>query len=522
MIDHNIDYCPWLYINGATEEQKQAQQLVQDELRALGHEFGENAFASPMANYEGKVALGNNSYVAAGALVGDALTVGDDCSINAYAVVRGKITIGNYTRIGGQAHILGFNHVADDVTRPIHQQGIMAKGITIGDDVWIGSGCIILDGVTIGSHSIIGAGAVVTKDIPEYSVAVGNPARVIRDRRGRQGKSKVVHLLEQFSETVHNEWQAVLADYRREDGVYIDPQAGQQTVRALADAIEIAAMFDAVETIGDSQTLAEHLQALQDPITGLIPEHAEETPLTIRGTAGYHILSVGYALECLGTTFKHPIHAVNNLDAEALYNELAHLPWAEHAWSAGAWIDHYATGVYFNQRYFDDMRGIEPLMGWLHTNAKPASGLWGEPTAQQKWLLPVNGFYRLTRGSYAQFGLPLPYPETTIDTIFTHIRQYDDFMTHDVTACNVLDVVHPLWLCSQQTAYRRKEILQYIERQLVRTIPTWISERGFAFSDEYPTGLQGTEMWLSIVYIMADMLGLAQYLGYKPRGVHRK
>jgi len=57
------------------------------------------------------------------------------------------------------------------------------RGIKIGDDVWIGARAIILSGVSIGSGVIIGAGAVVTKDIPDWAVAVGNPARVIRYRR---------------------------------------------------------------------------------------------------------------------------------------------------------------------------------------------------------------------------------------------------------------------------------------------------------------------------------------------------
>lgn len=55
-------------------------------------------------------------------------------------------------------------------------------GITLGDDVWIGANSVILPGVTIGRGAVIGAGAVVTKDIPEYAIAVGNPARVIKYR----------------------------------------------------------------------------------------------------------------------------------------------------------------------------------------------------------------------------------------------------------------------------------------------------------------------------------------------------
>jgi galactoside O-acetyltransferase len=63
------------------------------------------------------------------------------------------------------------------------EQGITAEGIVVEDDVWLGSGAIVLDGVHIGRGSVIGAGAVVTEDLPPYSIAVGSPARVVRDRR---------------------------------------------------------------------------------------------------------------------------------------------------------------------------------------------------------------------------------------------------------------------------------------------------------------------------------------------------
>jgi len=70
-----------------------------------------------------------------------------------------------------------------DLGAPIPDQGWTSGHVTIGPDCWIGMGVSILPGVTIGASSIIGAGSVVAKDIPEYSIAVGNPAKVLRDRR---------------------------------------------------------------------------------------------------------------------------------------------------------------------------------------------------------------------------------------------------------------------------------------------------------------------------------------------------
>ena len=68
-------------------------------------------------------------------------------------------------------------------------------------------------------------------------------------------------------------------------------------------------------------------------------------------------------------------------------------------------------------------RRIEILVGWLHENIDTSSGLWGKSTRKEGWLQPVNGFYRLTRGLHAQFGVKLPLPETTIDTVLSYIRR---------------------------------------------------------------------------------------------------
>jgi acetyltransferase-like isoleucine patch superfamily enzyme len=75
------------------------------------------------------------------------------------------------------------NHVFADPDRPIRLQGETAKGIRIGRDVWLGNGVRVTDGVEIGDGCVIGAGSVVTRSIPPYSIAVGSPARVIRQRR---------------------------------------------------------------------------------------------------------------------------------------------------------------------------------------------------------------------------------------------------------------------------------------------------------------------------------------------------
>ncbi len=111
--------------------------------------------------------------------------IGSDCFIGEMNVIRGQggVHIGNKVYTGPMVQILAVNHVFSNPNVPILDQGITAKGIVIEDDVWIGAGAIIVDGVRIGTGSVIGAGAVVSQDIPAYSVAVGSPAKPIKDRR---------------------------------------------------------------------------------------------------------------------------------------------------------------------------------------------------------------------------------------------------------------------------------------------------------------------------------------------------
>lgn len=98
----------------------------------------------------------------------------------------GDITIGKRCMIAAHSGIFANNHNFTNPLELIKYQGITRKGIVIEDDCWLGHGVTILDGVTIGQGSVIGAGAVVTKNIPPFSVAIGVPARVIKNRMSQQ------------------------------------------------------------------------------------------------------------------------------------------------------------------------------------------------------------------------------------------------------------------------------------------------------------------------------------------------
>jgi len=110
------------------------------------------------------------------------IKIGKDSLVGEYSVIRGQggVTIGDRVYTSPFTQILAVNHVVNDPSIPIIDQGITAEGIVIEDDVWMGSGAIITDGVRIGHGSVIAAGAVVTSDIPPYVIAAGIPAKVVR------------------------------------------------------------------------------------------------------------------------------------------------------------------------------------------------------------------------------------------------------------------------------------------------------------------------------------------------------
>lgn len=103
---------------------------------------------------------------------------------NCYIISETKFNLGKYVFIAGNSYLIaGGNHTYKSRDIPIMFQPSVSKGgVTIEDDVWLGAGVIVLDGVKIKKGAIIGAGSLVNKDIDEYSIAVGSPAKVIKSR----------------------------------------------------------------------------------------------------------------------------------------------------------------------------------------------------------------------------------------------------------------------------------------------------------------------------------------------------
>lgn len=160
------------------EEQKIARRLTQqlntvdrsdfDAIKGIiGRLFGKadsSAFVNPpfYCDYGSHIEVGKNFFA----------------NYNCTMLDVGRIRIGDNVQIAPNVAIYTAGHPVHPATRnTLYEYGI---DVTIGDNVWIGGNVVICPGVTIGSNSVIGAGAVVISDIPEWSVAAGNPCRVIR------------------------------------------------------------------------------------------------------------------------------------------------------------------------------------------------------------------------------------------------------------------------------------------------------------------------------------------------------
>jgi acetyltransferase-like isoleucine patch superfamily enzyme len=111
--------------------------------------------------------------------IGSFVSIGPFC----FFACKSRIEVGSNVSIGSGAQLMAGGHVAADPDVPVIHQARIAKGITIEDGAWVGTGAIILDGVTVGRNSIVGAGAVVSKDVPPWTVVLGNPARVVQKRK---------------------------------------------------------------------------------------------------------------------------------------------------------------------------------------------------------------------------------------------------------------------------------------------------------------------------------------------------
>ncbi|WP_347344382.1 sugar O-acetyltransferase [Microbacterium sp.] len=149
------------YHRAAVEDEAAARPLLEE----LIGDLGQDAFVKPplFVDYGEHISIGARTFV----------------NYNLTALDVAPITIGEDCLLGPNVQLLTPTHPIDP--RPRRDKLEAARPITIGDNVWLGGGVIVCPGVTIGDNSVVGAGSVVTRDIPANVVAVGNPARVLRE-----------------------------------------------------------------------------------------------------------------------------------------------------------------------------------------------------------------------------------------------------------------------------------------------------------------------------------------------------
>ena len=144
-----------------------------------------------------------NNVVGTGANFSAPVEIGYGTTIGPYNVITGPVTIGRYCQFGQFVGVYGQDHPISYLTTYINQSlfdgrlrnNLQRAPIHIGSGVWVGHGAVILKGVHIGDGAIIAAGAVVTKDVPPYTIAVGNPSRNLRTRLSPD----IIKILEEVS-----------------------------------------------------------------------------------------------------------------------------------------------------------------------------------------------------------------------------------------------------------------------------------------------------------------------------------
>jgi acetyltransferase-like isoleucine patch superfamily enzyme len=157
--------------------------------------LGHRVFVGQYSYLDGQtsfVRLGNDVHVARFCTLraGErGITIHDGAGINTRAYIdgNGEVEIGRNALLSPGVQVISGNHVFDRVDVPIRDQGTAYGKVTIGEDCWLGTNAIVLPGVTVGRGSVVGAGAVVTHNLPDLSIALGVPARIV-GRRGAAGK----------------------------------------------------------------------------------------------------------------------------------------------------------------------------------------------------------------------------------------------------------------------------------------------------------------------------------------------
>ena len=130
------------------------------------------------------ISCGKKPRVKKGAEISPNSKMGNHSELGTRCMVQSNVQLGDHVIMGPDVKIYSRNHKFDRLDVPISEQGKNYFHTTIGNDVWLGANVIVTAGCTIGDHAVVAAGAVVTKDVPEYAVVGGIPAKILKYRNG--------------------------------------------------------------------------------------------------------------------------------------------------------------------------------------------------------------------------------------------------------------------------------------------------------------------------------------------------
>ena len=126
---------------------------------------------------------GNKIRVKHNADISPKIWIGNNSELGTRCMIHSNVSLGSNVIMGPDVKIYARNHKYDRLDVPIQKQGKEYLKTIIGDDVWLGANSIITAGVTVGNHVIVAAGAVVTKDVPDFAIVGGVPAKIIKYRK---------------------------------------------------------------------------------------------------------------------------------------------------------------------------------------------------------------------------------------------------------------------------------------------------------------------------------------------------
>ena len=191
-----LSYMPWLYWRLKPKHREWAE-VWQQEWQAYLQEMesikiGRDCFISPDAHLFAEpgreIVIGDGSFIAADCVIHGPVTLGNKVALNHHITLdggRAGIHLADNARLAAYCHIYAFNH-GMKLAQTIHEQAVSSEGVYIGEDVWLGANVGVVDGVRIGNFAVVGMDSTVTRDVPDYAIVAGSPAKQMGDRRDKK------------------------------------------------------------------------------------------------------------------------------------------------------------------------------------------------------------------------------------------------------------------------------------------------------------------------------------------------